>query len=483
MARGVSIHIGLNKVDPAGYDGWSGVLKGCEADALAMEKIAKTCGYETKRLLTSDATSNAVCAAIGQAAQDLGRGDYLLLTYSGHGGQVPDSNGDEDDGQDETWVLYDRMLVDDELYALWSQFVDGVRIFVLSDSCHSGTVVKMMLKSRDAPAAPSPKESWYRTLGEMAKGTKAVGFPQPDSRYKDIPGGVQARAWEAKSDVYRTDQWVAGRPKDRPVNASVILISGCQDSQLSMDGDQNGLFTENLLAVWNEGAFSQGHAAFCDAIRARMPATQVPNYFTTGATASDFEDARPFVIDGATSTGASTLASEEGTTPDRSDAEAAGSETITGESSGGGTVNAPGTPSITGPESVSQDQAPTFTVNPAGNPYYIVEFADAEGLLDSPPGANDAHYYGTWADPNERARLTDASYRVTDEAWAKISGASKLYCRVSTTSSSSADKWDDYRTSSVQQLTVTPTRAKRSAPPPAAKRNVARPRSEKRDGL
>jgi len=47
---------------------------------------------------------------------------------------------------DETWVLYDRQLVDDELYKIWSKFKPGVRILVLSDSCHSGTV------PRDIPA-------------------------------------------------------------------------------------------------------------------------------------------------------------------------------------------------------------------------------------------------------------------------------------------------------------------------------------------
>ena len=35
-----------------------------------------------------------------------------------------------------------------------------------------------------------------------------------------------------------------------------ILISGCQDNQTSMDGDRNGAFTEALLRVWADGAFT-----------------------------------------------------------------------------------------------------------------------------------------------------------------------------------------------------------------------------------
>jgi hypothetical protein len=39
MARGVSLHIGLNRVDPAHYDGWDGTLNACEFDANAMRAI------------------------------------------------------------------------------------------------------------------------------------------------------------------------------------------------------------------------------------------------------------------------------------------------------------------------------------------------------------------------------------------------------------------------------------------------------------
>ena len=65
-----------------------------------------------------------------------------MLSYSGHGGQLPDLNDDEPDQEDETWCLYDGQVVDDELNELYSQFRQGVRILVFSDSCHSGSVAK-----------------------------------------------------------------------------------------------------------------------------------------------------------------------------------------------------------------------------------------------------------------------------------------------------------------------------------------------------
>ena len=40
MANGVSLHIGLNHVDPNAYNGWGGELAGCINDANAMKAIA-----------------------------------------------------------------------------------------------------------------------------------------------------------------------------------------------------------------------------------------------------------------------------------------------------------------------------------------------------------------------------------------------------------------------------------------------------------
>ena len=135
--KGISLHLGLNFIDPAHYDGWDGELAGCEADARDMMALAKSRGFAARMLLRKQVTARAVKEAIAGAAATLKKGDIFLLTYSGHGGQVPDRNGDEGkfgdtaDSMDETWCLYDRELIDDELAALYAKFRPGVRILVL----------------------------------------------------------------------------------------------------------------------------------------------------------------------------------------------------------------------------------------------------------------------------------------------------------------------------------------------------------------
>ena len=60
MARGMSLHVGLNAVDPEHYDGWDGALTACELDANDMESLAQSRGFETTKLLTGDATAEAI---------------------------------------------------------------------------------------------------------------------------------------------------------------------------------------------------------------------------------------------------------------------------------------------------------------------------------------------------------------------------------------------------------------------------------------
>src|SRR6266403_852297 len=141
-SQGISMHIGLNGVSGAAYGGWDGPLAACEFDANDMAAMAKSRGMKSTVLLTKKATRANLLGGMRSASKTLKVGDLFFLTYSGHGGQVPDVSGDESDKQNETWCLYDGQLIDDELYFELSRFAAGVRILVLSDSCHSGTVTR-----------------------------------------------------------------------------------------------------------------------------------------------------------------------------------------------------------------------------------------------------------------------------------------------------------------------------------------------------
>jgi hypothetical protein len=276
----MSIHVGLNRVDPARYGGWSGDLVACEADANDMSAIAESAGFTATRILTAEATSDRLLDELRQAAGRLSSGDTLLLSYSGHGGQTPDLDGDEDDGSDETWVLYDRQVLDDELYAAYGAFGEGVRIAVFSDSCHSGTVTRV------GPPA----------VAGLPAGTAAPADGVPSgARSRAMPPAVAQRDFLARRDMYVE---LAGKSADvdvETIDPCVVLISGCQDNQVSLDGTYNGLFTATLLTVWNGGRFAGGYRALHRRVTQRMPSTQTPKYSVVGRRNREFaETARAF---------------------------------------------------------------------------------------------------------------------------------------------------------------------------------------------
>ena len=62
MPSGISLHIGLNAVDPRQYSGWSGELAGCEFDAKDMRAIARKHRFATMLCLTKSATRNRIWA-------------------------------------------------------------------------------------------------------------------------------------------------------------------------------------------------------------------------------------------------------------------------------------------------------------------------------------------------------------------------------------------------------------------------------------
>ncbi len=291
--KALSLHLGLNTVSPAAYEGWDGPLAACEFDANDMAALARKQGMKPTVLLTKKATRAALLSGLRSAAKALKPGDLFFLTFSGHGGQVPDTNRDEPDRKDETWCLFDGQLIDDELYFELSRFAAGVRVLVLSDSCHSGSVAR-------ARTPPAPPPGQRAKLMPAAVGNRVYAAHQAlyDKLQADV--AVAARRAATDPDAALAQVALSGAAAQAtelvgPFKPAVLLISGCQDNQTSMDGEHNGAFTEKLLQVWNHGAFKGSYGGFHARIRAALPASQSPNLFTLGP-AAPFLAQQPFRV-------------------------------------------------------------------------------------------------------------------------------------------------------------------------------------------
>ena len=139
------------------HSGWERIH--AENDGELVKRMLMKYRYLPRHIVClsdSEATKENVTEAIARLHADVCPGDYIYLHFSCHGQQMMDDNGDEDDGLDESIVLYDALfwyipgkyegenhLRDDEL----GEWIDKIRekagesgqLMVVIDACHSGT--------------------------------------------------------------------------------------------------------------------------------------------------------------------------------------------------------------------------------------------------------------------------------------------------------------------------------------------------------
>ncbi len=214
--------IGVDRTDKDYYKGTFSTLNCCENDAVSFQKLL-TSNFIIDRsisFINETADPDLVLFKLEKWSKKIKKGDNLIVYYSGHGSQVNDINGDEEeDNLDETWCMYDRMLIDDEIYDAFAKYEEGVKIWVILDSCHSGTAAKVMglptgaINDRDSKLYPVEK-------------SQAVFDANPDmhENLKDI-------VIDKHSDIA----------------ATVLEFSASQSEQTALSGTPNSLYTEALL--------------------------------------------------------------------------------------------------------------------------------------------------------------------------------------------------------------------------------------------
>jgi hypothetical protein len=119
-------------------------------DAKAMEDALRDQGkFKTYSLLNKDATLNNIRRYITEKlVQETRPGDTVVIYWSGHGGRCANTDGSSPDGFDEFLVPYDGSLdsdsavrssmLFDKAFARWLQALDGRKVMVILDTCHSG---------------------------------------------------------------------------------------------------------------------------------------------------------------------------------------------------------------------------------------------------------------------------------------------------------------------------------------------------------
>lgn len=245
MAKGYFLGFGLASVNPNYYQGWSGKLDGTVPDIKLFSSKLKEMGYVTKQILTKKATIDSFKTEINKIAAIIKPEDILVITYSGHGGQVTDLNKDEKDRLDETFCLYDGEITDDYIYEVLS-ILPKCRVVFFADSCHSGSAYKLIGNNKIAKFRPASKQS----------------------------------------------KVVVSSQSIRKLTCSLKYFGGCQDYQLSADLGTNGLFTKSLwetVDLLRSTGNQSTWINFYNTLYKHMPSDQKPTYVKDGTLNNQFE--------------------------------------------------------------------------------------------------------------------------------------------------------------------------------------------------
>mmetsp|Transcript_89669 Transcript_89669/g.278553 ORF Transcript_89669/g.278553 Transcript_89669/m.278553 type:complete len:301 (+) Transcript_89669:82-984(+) len=124
----------------------------CSIDGRNMERLVRNCGIpdgNVTAMYDEQCTKENVSAMVQRIGRQCQSGDYFIFYYSGHGTNLEDISGDEEDGQDEAFcfvtpdgqINYDSCMADDDFSDLLTGALnEEVKILILTDCCHSGTI-------------------------------------------------------------------------------------------------------------------------------------------------------------------------------------------------------------------------------------------------------------------------------------------------------------------------------------------------------
>ncbi|MEQ1856577.1 MAG: DUF4384 domain-containing protein [Longimicrobiales bacterium] len=195
-------------------DAEGGDLPGAEQDARRVRDVLVMKSFVPEQnirlLLNGAATRAAIEESItGWLAQNARPGDNVTIFFAGHGSQMWDESGDEDDGLDETLAPADVLAtstefdISDDTFNDWLGSLPTQNVVVILDNCNSGTGTRDVtpfsrgrLLARDMNLVPRPATASRRALGGQQDDT---GFDATEVRVLEL---AAAQPFQVAVDAY-----------------------------------------------------------------------------------------------------------------------------------------------------------------------------------------------------------------------------------------------------------------------------------------
>jgi hypothetical protein len=229
-----------------------------------MQMIAQKQDFQSQILIAERATAENILDSINERADSLQPGDTFFISFSGHGTTLPAGQGKKTEN---AWVTFNRTVSRRELRSVLSRFKKGVRIVGISDCCFSEKILPVKL-----------------TLLKEVLGTS-------DLVIKAVPPAtIQTRSG------FKMDVVTGTREHNHKLKATAIVFSSSRFNASSIALPEHGLFTQKLLAVWDNGTFGGSYRDFFLAIKFALSRIQTPTFEVRGPRDPKFEKERPFTI-------------------------------------------------------------------------------------------------------------------------------------------------------------------------------------------
>lgn len=242
-------------------------LQGCVEDVRNLGDVLRAAGFAVEtcvddaldgtRNLAVQPTRNVIQAKLAAFLLELQPGDMGLVWYSGHGVLLPDG--------DNAWVPLDfqRSGFVDETWvrAHLAALPEGVRLFIGSDACHSGTTFD--LKYDIEPLlSRSISKSYRSVLQTKAKGRRSF-------EHKDLD-----------LDATRTFEVLDAWPNRDELSATVVVLSGCKDDETSADAFEEGEFQGAMTWSFIDAIENFGRDVTLGSLQDSMRAQLAANGYT-----------------------------------------------------------------------------------------------------------------------------------------------------------------------------------------------------------
>jgi len=206
-------------------------LPGIRLDINQMKKLLESRGFHVRVLFNRQATLANVTSSLN-SYRKLSSNDSFFFYDSSHGTQVPDLNGDESDGLDEAFVLYDvnpniptdeGLLIDDNLNNLLAK-IPAKKVMV-TDACHSGTIYKSFSRYAKTKFMPVAKNFKFvnkeRVTGKVVKPKNLVVFGASSDNQLSIATSDGSLFTEAFYDAWSTNPNITFQEMQRATNAHI----------------------------------------------------------------------------------------------------------------------------------------------------------------------------------------------------------------------------------------------------------------------